>query len=259
MRILLVDDDDAFRSGLRMVLQSEECEVIDVDSGEAAVEVLGSGRFDVILLDYKMPGITGLNVLQWMLEQKLETPVVMLTAAGNEFVAAEAMKLGAYDYIRKESVDIDHLPIVVHGVYERSLFKQEKAIRAKEERKREEARKTAETLGAAATSIGRHMAQTLSIISLKLGECDDDFKSSILPEKAQSFSEAANFIKSQFDVISSGVASLVGLYRVASQNIAADSIPPQSDDRIEEIIERLQVMKDQVARDNGPKPLRYQD
>jgi len=72
-----------------------------------------------------MPGKTGLNVLQWLHEQKLDLPVIMLTGAGSENITVEAMKLGAYDYIRKDQFDIEHFPIVVNGVYERFLFKKE--------------------------------------------------------------------------------------------------------------------------------------
>jgi CheY-like chemotaxis protein len=58
-----------------------------------------------------------------MLEQKNQTPVIMITAAGSEHVAVEALKLGAYDYIRKELIDVEHLDIVIRGTHERHLYR----------------------------------------------------------------------------------------------------------------------------------------
>ena len=61
-----------------------------------------------------------------MYEQKNETPVLMLTAAGTENIAVEAMKFGAYDYIRKEQLQFEVLPILINGVYQQFLFRKEK-------------------------------------------------------------------------------------------------------------------------------------
>ncbi|MBM4162614.1 MAG: response regulator, partial [Ignavibacteria bacterium] len=98
--LLIVDDDDSFRIAMKQILSSSgRYRVRSCESGESAIEALQQERFDVVILDYRMGGISGLNVLQWMHEQKIDTPVVMMTAAGSESVAVEAMKLGAYDYV----------------------------------------------------------------------------------------------------------------------------------------------------------------
>lgn len=127
LRILLVDDEEPLRNILRKYLEStDKFECTECESGEDAVGLLNRLQFDVIILDYKMQGISGLNVLQMMCEQKNETPVLMLTAAGSENIAVEAMKLGAYDYIRKDQLDLEHLPIIINGIYERYLFRKER-------------------------------------------------------------------------------------------------------------------------------------
>lgn len=139
--LLMVDDDDAFRIAMKQAIsESGKYKVRSADSGESALEALQHDQFDVIVLDYRMPGISGLNVLQWMHEQKIDTPVVMMTAAGSESVAVEAMKLGAYDYVRKEQIDIDHIGILIDGVVERHLFRKEKEHREAIEREREKSR-----------------------------------------------------------------------------------------------------------------------
>ena len=140
LHILIVEDDEQLRQILREVLLNDgQYQVTACESGEEALQRFKEQIFDIVLLDYKMPGISGLNVLQWMFEQKLETPVIMLTGAGSEIIAVEAMKLGAYDYIRKELVDIEHLPIIINGVHERYLFKKEKEHRSllQDERERD--------------------------------------------------------------------------------------------------------------------------
>jgi DNA-binding NtrC family response regulator len=129
LRLLIVDDEDAFRLALKSAMTDSGYLVESCDCGEAAINLLHASLFDVILLDYRMPGISGLNVLQWMLEQKMETPVIMLTAVGSENIAVEAMKLGAYDYFAKDTIDIFHLPIAINSAYERYLFKKEKTLK----------------------------------------------------------------------------------------------------------------------------------
>jgi DNA-binding NtrC family response regulator len=126
LTVLLVDDEETFAGILAEQLREEYgFQTSFCTSGREAIEALQNARrgFDVVLLDYKMPDITGLNVLQWMHEQKNETPVVILTAAGSEAVAVEAMKLGAYDYLRKEHVDLARLALVVQATHERHLFR----------------------------------------------------------------------------------------------------------------------------------------
>ncbi len=138
LNILLVDDDSFFADVVGEQLK-DECkhQVTIARSAREAQELLEkkASFFDVILTDYYMPEMTGLDLLQWMQGQQIETPVVMLTAAGSDVVAVEAMKLGAYDYVRKEQLDLQHLGIVINATHERHQFRVTKAI--EEERLRE--------------------------------------------------------------------------------------------------------------------------
>ena len=130
LKILLVDDEEPFRKVVGDFLNSTNLYVTYFcESGEEAIALISQNRFDVILLDYKMAGVSGLNVLQWLHEQKIDTPIIMLTAAGSEQVAVEAMKLGAYDYIRKEHLQIEYLPTIIKSVHQQYLFSKEKEKR----------------------------------------------------------------------------------------------------------------------------------
>ena len=127
LQTLIVDDEEPFRRVMAVLLQTKgDFDVDECDSGEAALEALRRKAYDVVVLDYRMQDVSGLNVLQWMFEQKMDTPVIVLTGAGSEHIAVEAMKLGAYDYIRKDQFDQQRLPLIINGVYERYLFKKEK-------------------------------------------------------------------------------------------------------------------------------------
>ncbi len=82
LNILIVDDETAFSNLLRMDLESDgKYAVKTADSGEEGIALMKAEKFDVILLDYHIGTMTGLQVLQWMNDEKLDTPVVMLTAA----------------------------------------------------------------------------------------------------------------------------------------------------------------------------------
>jgi DNA-binding response OmpR family regulator len=126
LSILLVDDEETFVKMLAFHLKDHYGYRTTVAfSGKEAIQLIESTHtgFDVILLDYMMPELNGLNVLQWMLEQKNQTPVIVLTAAGSEHIAVEALKLGAYDYVRKELIDLVHLDILIRGTHERHLYR----------------------------------------------------------------------------------------------------------------------------------------
>ena len=124
VRVLLVDDSETFCSVMEMAFSdSDQFDFTSVDSGRAALEKMKRTKFDVVILDHYMPEMSGLNVLQWINEQKLDVAAVMLTAEGSSELAVEAMKLGAYDYLRKDQIDIDHLPITIHAVHEQHLFR----------------------------------------------------------------------------------------------------------------------------------------
>jgi len=126
LRVLLVDDEQSYVKVVALGLRVEYgMEVVVASSGQEAINFLQSEKdgFDVVVLDYLMPGMTGLDVLHWMNGSGVETPALMLTAAGSEIIAVESMKLGAYDYCRKEDTDIQRLADLIRASHERHLFR----------------------------------------------------------------------------------------------------------------------------------------
>ncbi len=126
LRILLIDDDDDFAGTVASQLKAEfKFDAVVVRSAKQATEELATMNMgiDVIVVDYEMTGMNGIEFLQWMKKTNNATPVVMLTAAGSDLVAVEAMKLGAYDCVRKEGLDLIHLGHVLQATSERHQFR----------------------------------------------------------------------------------------------------------------------------------------
>ena len=100
-RVLVVDDDPLIRRLVPKILEKLECDIISVATGEEALEHLNQTYFDLILLDLRLPGISGIDVLK---ETRLKSPgtsVVVITAYGSVESARQALKLGASDYLEK--------------------------------------------------------------------------------------------------------------------------------------------------------------
>jgi len=100
-KILIIDDDDEVRYSLARVLKRHNFEVIEAGSGEAGIVVAVKEEPDVIFLDNRMGGMSGLETLQHLMGEKDSLHVIMMTAYGTTQTAIEAMKFGAFDYIMK--------------------------------------------------------------------------------------------------------------------------------------------------------------
>jgi two-component system response regulator (stage 0 sporulation protein F) len=101
-RVLVVDDEDAVRDLFTDLLQKEKCEVKSTSSGEDALEILKKESFDVILLDIKLGGMSGLETLKNIKDTKPDVTVIMITGFGyDEQLIAKSKELGCSGYIGK--------------------------------------------------------------------------------------------------------------------------------------------------------------
>ncbi|MEJ2093292.1 MAG: response regulator [Syntrophobacterales bacterium] len=99
--VLVVDDERNIRLTLSMALEALKIPVDTAESGEEALQKLAEKSFRLMLLDLKLPGIDGLEVLRQAVDNYPDTKVIIITAYGSIEVAVEAMKIGAIDFLQK--------------------------------------------------------------------------------------------------------------------------------------------------------------
>lgn len=125
VHLLLVEDSPDQVELIRRAFQRTfpKIPITWVDNGQAAIELLAERSFTLILLDYGLPRMTGLETLIKIQERGNDIPVVVITGQGDERVAVETMKMGAYDYIIKTHDYLSTLPSVVERVIEQHRVK----------------------------------------------------------------------------------------------------------------------------------------
>jgi DNA-binding NarL/FixJ family response regulator len=118
IRLMIADDHELFRRGLRMVLEDEDdIEVIDeAGDGEAAVELAREHAPDVVVMDVRMPGLTGIEATRRIKEEEPGTKILVLTISDEEDDLYEAIKAGANGYLLKE-ISIDEIAHAVRSVH----------------------------------------------------------------------------------------------------------------------------------------------
>jgi DNA-binding NtrC family response regulator len=123
--ILVVDDEMDMQQLLKRSLEPAlDCRVETASSGEMALNMLSSNRFDLVLADIKMPGMDGLELLELIKRESSDVTVIIMTAFGSIDLAVEAMKNGAYDFITKP-FDHNSLVLQLEKALERSALLKE--------------------------------------------------------------------------------------------------------------------------------------
>lgn len=122
--ILIIDDEEAQRSILKGYLEKRGFKIYAASSGNEGVKTVKENLIDIVLSDYKMPDITGLDVLEHVKKINPEISFVILTAYGTIENAVKAIRLGAFDYISKP-VDLDELDMLLERIIENKNLKSE--------------------------------------------------------------------------------------------------------------------------------------
>lgn len=129
LNILVVEDGQSQREMLRDFLKDEGYPVSEAENGESALIKLREDCFDLVLTDYKMPGMDGMALLQAAKELNPEMDVVVMTAFGTVETAVGAMKAGASDYISKP-IDLDELQLLIERISgRRTIVRENKMLR----------------------------------------------------------------------------------------------------------------------------------
>ena len=125
IRVLIVDDEVEFLETLVKRLRKRNLAVDGVTSGEAALELLKASPVDVVLLDVKMPGMSGLDTLREIRKGHNLIEVIMLTGHASVEAALEGMAVGAFDYLMKPT-QIDELVYKIQDAHKKILLAEKK-------------------------------------------------------------------------------------------------------------------------------------
>jgi two-component system response regulator ChvI len=118
-RVALVDDDDLFRESLGLNLADEGFDVVSFDRGEPALDFFANGgQVDIVLLDWRMPKMDGLEVLRQMRARGIELPVIFLTVLSDQIYEEAALSGGALDFVEKSrslSILLKRMRLIIDG------------------------------------------------------------------------------------------------------------------------------------------------
>lgn len=153
--ILVVDDDDAHRGMLRMMLQAWGYSVDEAADGDLAVEAVRAKPYDVVLTDVRMGRMDGIHALRGILDYNPALPVVLMTAYSSVETAVDALRLGAYDYLTKP-LDFDALRETLQRAVDHSRMSVENR----------ELRRQLSEAAAGPEILGRSPAVSLSLIHI---------------------------------------------------------------------------------------------
>lgn len=131
MKVLIVDDERAIRNSLGEILADEGYEVDTAEDGNAAMEKVAKEKFDVIFCDIKMPGMDGMEVLDRLTAEGIDSAVVMISGHGDIETAVDCIKKGAFDFIQKP-LDLNRILITIKNATDKvSLVKETKILKKK--------------------------------------------------------------------------------------------------------------------------------
>jgi len=129
LKVIIVDDSSTDIEITMESLKSAEGFDMEMDtagSGMEGLEKIDKNRFDLIILDYRMPGMSGLDFMNKLGERKIDIPVIMSTGESDTRIAVEVMKTGAYDYVSKDEIFKGGISLVLKRTLERYEEKKER-------------------------------------------------------------------------------------------------------------------------------------
>ncbi len=125
--VLIVDDEERFRSTMRKILTAEGLEASTCGSATKALDELTKGQYDIVILDVRMPEMTGVEALPKIKQIDPEIEVIILTGHASVDTAKNIMKSGAYDYLLKP-YSIETLLEKIEGAWDRKIARKKLAV-----------------------------------------------------------------------------------------------------------------------------------
>lgn len=127
MKVLIIDDERSIRNTLKDILEFEGHDITLAADGKEGLETALASNFDVIFCDIKMPGMDGVDVLEKLIENGVDSSVVMISGHGSIDTAVECIKKGAFDFIQKP-LDLNRILITLKNATEKTVLVKETRI-----------------------------------------------------------------------------------------------------------------------------------
>ena len=129
MKILIIDDDEWIRDSLRIYFEAEGCHVVVLETAEEGLAELKSQAYDLIIVDYKLPGLDGLEFFKRTLDDHSDAMKVLITAYRTDDVISKARKLKIQGFIEKPFTSESLMASLAHLIEMREFRKQKNVIR----------------------------------------------------------------------------------------------------------------------------------
>ena len=127
MKVLIIDDERAIRRALKEILEFEDCTVLEAENGKEGLELTRNNALDLIFCDIKMPVMDGTEVLEALISDGNEVPIIMISGHGTVETAVQSIKKGAFDFIEKP-LDLNRILVTLRNVKDRNNLVQETKI-----------------------------------------------------------------------------------------------------------------------------------
>ena len=101
MNILLIDDDEWIRNAMRVFFETENCKIIALETAEEALKMIYRQDYDIVICDYKLPGLNGLTFLKQVRQAQSDALTILITAYKTADLVSEAKKIGIHAFIAK--------------------------------------------------------------------------------------------------------------------------------------------------------------
>ena len=101
MKILLIDDDEWIRDSMSLFFESEECNLLALETAEEGLKILKNKNYDIIIVDYRLPDMDGLEFFKRIQESHPNTFKILITAYGSKELLSKAREMGIHDFIEK--------------------------------------------------------------------------------------------------------------------------------------------------------------
>ena len=200
--VLVVDDEESVRGVLQRTLKEAGFSAFVAANGAEALRWMSQGTFEVMLLDIKMPGMSGMEVLEKVRADYPDTGVILVTAVSDVQTAVDAMKAGAYDYILKP-FNLDDVVLRVQRARERRLLVlQNREYQDRlEEKVRDQAERLQEQFTQLIQALSREHKMALDLEELRGAKRGQSLFSRLPPEMREAKASVQEFIEALTRVV----------------------------------------------------------